>query len=117
MYKSGLHSIVHVTAPTIELAKTLAQGIVKHNLAACVNLIPNITSIYKWKDEVNEDSEILMIIKTRTSRVDDLTNYVKSNHPYEVCEVISTKIDNGNIPYLNWISESVPEEISQDSST
>ncbi|KAL5237462.1 hypothetical protein ACI65C_004872 [Semiaphis heraclei] len=109
MYKCGIHSIVHVTAPSIEFAKSLARGLITKDLAACVNLIPNVTSIYKWKGEVIEDSEILMVIKTRTSRIEDLTSYVESQHPYEVCEVISTKIENGNNSYMKFISESVPE--------
>jgi len=109
MYKTGVHSIVNVTAPSMECAKTLAQGIINNDLAACVNLLPNVTSVYKWKGETNEDSEALMIIKTRTSRVEELTNYVKTHHPYEICEVISTKIENGSAPYLDWISQCVPE--------
>ncbi|VVC30805.1 Divalent ion tolerance protein, CutA,Nitrogen regulatory protein PII/ATP phosphoribosyltransferase, C- [Cinara cedri] len=109
MYRSGLHSIVYITAPSIKIAKELAHDIIQKDLAACVNLLPNITSIYKWNGQIQEASESLMMIKTRTSRIEELTNFVKVHHPYEVCEVISTKIENGNIPYLNWISESVPE--------
>lgn len=101
-----------VTAPTEEVAKKIAHGLVTAKLAACVNIIPKITSIYVWEGQVNEDSEVLMMIKTRTSRVAELTQYVKENHPYDVCEVISTEILQGNGPYLNWISESVPEKSS-----
>ncbi|XP_050527492.1 protein CutA homolog isoform X2 [Daktulosphaira vitifoliae] len=91
MYKSGLHSIAYVTAPSVDIAKNLARGIITQKLAACVNIIPSITSIYEWDDKINEDSEILMLIKTSTSKVDELTQYIKSKHPYDVCEVISTK--------------------------
>jgi len=63
-----------------------------------------------WKGEVNEDAEVLMMIKTRTSRLEELTQFIKENHPYEVCEVISTQILQGNQPYLDWISQSVPEK-------
>ncbi|XP_076626049.1 cutA divalent cation tolerance homolog [Colletes latitarsis] len=103
-----LHSVVYVTVPTQEDAKTIAHGLVKNKLAACVNIIPSITSVYEWKDKINEDSELLMMIKTRTDTVDSLTKYVKENHPYEVCEVISLPIQNGNEKYLQWISEIVP---------
>ncbi|XP_077290772.1 protein CutA homolog [Arctopsyche grandis] len=105
----GIHSIAYVTIPNDEVGKTLARKIIENELAACVNIIPKVISIYKWKDEITEDSEALMMIKTRTSRVDDLVKFVRENHPYIVCEVISTPIQNGNPPYLKWISDSVPE--------
>ncbi|XP_023706714.1 protein CutA homolog isoform X2 [Cryptotermes secundus] len=109
-YTAGTHSVAYVTAPSEDVAKKLAHGIVANKLAACINVIPKITSIYEWKGEINEDSEVLMMIKTRTSRVDELAEYVRSNHPYEVSEVISLPIENGNPPYLDWIGETVPKK-------
>ncbi|KAL0882144.1 hypothetical protein ABMA27_000703 [Loxostege sticticalis] len=103
------YSVAYVTVPSIEVGKTIGHGLVKNKLAACVNIIPQVTSIYEWKNEINEDNEALLMIKTRTTQVDKLTDFVRSNHPYEVCEVISLPIKNGNPPYLKWIGESVPE--------
>lgn len=101
-----------MTAPDEVVAKKLAHGIISNKLAACVNIIPKITSIYEWDGKVNEDSEVLLMIKTTTSRVDDLAKYVRENHPYSVAEVISTPIENGNPPYLKWIGEMVQEKKS-----
>ncbi|CAG9795357.1 unnamed protein product [Diatraea saccharalis] len=103
------YSVAYVTVPNNDVGKTIGHGLVKNKLAACVNIIPQVTSIYEWKNEINEDNEALLMIKTRTSQVDKLTEYVRSNHPYEVCEVISLPIKNGNPPYLKWIGENVPE--------
>ncbi|CAB3372640.1 Hypothetical predicted protein [Cloeon dipterum] len=109
-YEPGTHSVAYVTAPNDETAKKIARGLVENKLAACVNIIPQITSIYEWKDKIEEDSEVLMMIKTRTSIIEELTKYVRENHPYEVCEVITLPIQSGNPPYLKWLGEAVKEK-------
>ncbi|XP_018413640.1 PREDICTED: protein CutA isoform X1 [Nanorana parkeri] len=108
-YVSGSLSAAYVTCPNDKVAKDIARGLVQKKLAACVNIIPQITSIYEWKGKIEEDSEVLLMIKTRSSKVPALTEYVRSVHPYEVCEVISVPIDQGNPPYLSWVEENVPK--------
>lgn len=100
-----------MTVPDELLAKKLAHLIISKKLAACVNIIPKITSIYEWEGKINEDSEVLLMIKTMTSRVDELAKFVRENHPYSVAELISTPIDKGNPLYLKWIQETVPEKL------
>lgn len=106
-YVPGANSIVYVTTPNEESAKNLATAIIHHKLAACVNILPHVLSIYEWEGKVNEDSELLLMIKTTTANVDQLAKFVRENHPYSVAEVISVKIENGNPPYLDWVTKSV----------
>ncbi|KAM9491766.1 protein CutA homolog isoform 1-T1 [Salvelinus alpinus] len=108
-YISGTHSAAFVTCPNEQVAKDLARGIVEKKLAACVNIVPKITSVYEWQGKIQEDSEVLLMIKTRSSKVASLAEYVRSNHPYEVAEVISLPIEQGNPPYLKWLGDVVPE--------
>ncbi|XP_016002472.1 protein CutA isoform X3 [Rousettus aegyptiacus] len=81
------------------------RAVVEKRLAACVNVIPQITSIYEWKGKIEEDSEVLMMIKTQSSLVPALTDFVRSVHPYEVAEVIALPVEQGNFPYLHWVHQ------------
>ncbi|KAL5714317.1 hypothetical protein ACHQM5_016297 [Ranunculus cassubicifolius] len=93
--------VVYVTVPNKEAGQKLAMSIVKEKLAACVNRVPGVESVYMWKGET--DSEELLIIKTRESLLNALTDHVKANHEYDVPEVISLPIVGGSVPYLEWI--------------
>lgn len=106
-YTAGASSICYVTTPNEESAKKIASDLVSNKLAACVNIIPNIQSVYEWEGKINEDLEYLLMIKTTTENVHELTTYVRENHPYSVAEVISVKIESGNPPYLDWIAKTV----------
>uniref|UniRef100_A0A8C9A3B1 Protein CutA n=1 Tax=Prolemur simus TaxID=1328070 RepID=A0A8C9A3B1_PROSS len=114
-YVPGSVSAAFVTCPNEKVAKEIARAVVEKHLAACVNLIPKITSIYEWKGKIEEDSEVLMMIKTQSSLVPALTDFVRSVHPYEVAEVIALPVEQGNSPYLHWVRQ-VTESVS-DSST
>lgn len=109
-YQSGTHSTAFVTFPDEIIAKKIVHAIVKEKLVACANIIPRVTSIYEWEGNINEDSEVLVMMKTRTNKIDELSKYIRENHPYSVAEVISLPIENGNLPYLDWISKSVPDK-------
>ncbi|GFQ01602.1 protein cuta chloroplastic [Phtheirospermum japonicum] len=98
--------VVYVTVPNKEAGKKLAESIVKERLAACVNRVPGVESVYEWKGEIQTDSEELLIIKTRESLLEALTEHVKANHEYEVPEVIALPITGGHLEYLEWIKDS-----------
>lgn len=98
-----MYSICYVTAPTMEVAKKIAHGLVSSRLAACANIVPGITSVYHWKGKIEEDSELLLMIKTQTPLVPQVIDAVRGLHPYEVPEVISVPITAGYEDYLAWI--------------
>lgn len=96
-------SVVLVTVPDAKLAESLAEGLVKGKLAACVNVIPNLTSHYYWEGKLHKDPELLLVIKTRSAVLPDLIGFVKENHGAKVPEIISLPIAEGYQPYLDWI--------------
>jgi periplasmic divalent cation tolerance protein len=99
--------LVSMTAGSSEEAEKIAEALVQERLAACVNIVPAITSIYRWQGEVHRDSEVLLIAKSRPELFHSLAARVKELHSYEVPEVIAVPIVAGSEAYLNWIDESV----------
>lgn len=97
--------VVFCTCPGEEVADTLARALVKARLAACVNILPKITSVYSWKGEIQSDQEALMVIKTCQARYPELEQWLKTNHPYEVPEVLALPVEAGLPAYLDWIEE------------
>lgn len=104
-------TVNYVTTPDETTAKEIAHKLVQGKLAACVNILPKVTSIYTWEGKINEDAEAMMIIKTTAEKTDALIKFVKENHPYSVAEVISMPIIKGNDPYLDWLRKSVTDEL------
>ncbi|GAA6755650.1 cation tolerance protein CutA [Thermus sp. 2.9] len=100
-----MEEVVLITVPTEEVAKTLARALVEERLAACVNIVPGLTSIYRWQGEVVEDRELLLVVKTTTFAFPRLKERVRALHPYTVPEIIALPIAEGHGPYLEWLRE------------
>ena len=99
--------IVLITAPDLAVAAGLGRALVEERLAACANLVPQVTSIYRWEGAVQEDSEVLMVVKTSAGRIAALTERVLALHPYEVPEVLVLPVESGAAAYLDWVRASV----------
>lgn len=97
------HCIVLCTVPDPATGERLAQGLVEARLAACVNLLPALTSIYRWQGTLQKEAECLLIIKTRRDRFDALSETLRQHHPYELPEIIAVPLINGLPAYLGWI--------------
>lgn len=99
--------VVYVTAGSLEEGKRIASGLVEEQLAACVNIVPQVYSVYRWQEKIEEGEEVLLIVKTLESLVECVTEWVVANHSYTVPEIIAIPIKTGNEKYLQWIKESV----------
>jgi periplasmic divalent cation tolerance protein len=97
--------VVYITAPNEEDAAKIAKIIVEEKLAACVNIVKGIRSIYSWQGNIEDDPEVLMIIKTRQELFGQLKERVKALHSYTVPEIIAIPIVDGSEDYLNWVKE------------
>jgi periplasmic divalent cation tolerance protein len=99
--------VVLMTAGSQEEAERIAQVLVSEMLAACVNVVPGITSVYRWEGEVHRDSEWLLVAKSRRDVLDDLIRRVQALHSYDVPEVIALPLAGGNEAYLRWVNQEV----------
>jgi periplasmic divalent cation tolerance protein len=98
--------MVFVTVPDPETGARLGRVLVEEGLAACVNVIPGLRSIYAWQGKICDDAEALCLIKTRRAFYQRLRERLPALHPYEVPEIIGFAPDEGNAPYLRWLVES-----------
>ena len=98
--------VILCTAP-VELAETLARGLVESRVVACVNVVPRVRSIYRWEGEVQRDQEWLLIAKSRRDVLRDLVRRVEALHSYDVPEIIALPLVGGSDGYLHWLDREV----------
>ncbi len=99
--------VVLVTCPNRVPAKRLAAALVSKRLAACVNIVPGLESLFRWDSKMDRAKEVLLIIKTTAKRLPALQRAVLALHPYDVPEIIALPIIAGHPPYLRWLRDSV----------
>ena len=99
------HLIAICSCPDRAVAESIANHLVEHNLAACVNITSEVTSIYKWEGQKEMAKERLLLIKTANSCYDALEAAIKQLHPYELPEIIAVPLERGEPHYLSWIDQ------------
>jgi periplasmic divalent cation tolerance protein len=99
--------VVLSTAPDEDAAANLAAALIEARLAACVNIVPGVRSLYWWGGAVQDDAEVLMICKTDAELVDTLAATITEKHPYDCPEVVALPVAGGSGDYLSWVSESL----------
>lgn len=111
MYKNL--RLIYITTSNKEEARRIGRMLVEEKLAACVNIIDGMESIYRWEGKIEEASECILIAKTHYSKVKPLTERVKALHSYQCPSIVSITLteDEGNIAYLNWLLEESKDEL------
>jgi periplasmic divalent cation tolerance protein len=99
--------IIFSSAASAEEARKIARELVERRLAACVNIIPQIESIYRWQDKVESAQEWLLLIKTSAAKFAAVRDAIRELHSYDVPECIALKVEDGSTEYLRWLAESL----------
>ncbi|MDS4029018.1 MAG: divalent-cation tolerance protein CutA [Candidatus Contendobacter sp.] len=97
--------IVLCTCPDLATVERIAETVVGERLAACVNIVPGLTSIYRWENQMQRDTEFLLLIKTSPAVYPRLEARIRELHPYQVPEIIALPIQTGSAAYLDWITD------------
>ncbi|MFC1747720.1 divalent-cation tolerance protein CutA [Pseudomonadota bacterium] len=97
--------VILSTCPDKETAKQISESLLTKDLAACINILPGVESIYKWKEQIECDQEFLLIIKTQTDAYPAVEKTILELHPYELPEIIAVPLANGLPAYLSWITD------------
>lgn len=99
--------MIYITAGSKDEAKRIGKALIGNGLAACVNIIENMTSMYMWDGKLQDANETILIVKTTKERVSDLIEKVKSLHSYDCPCIVSLPVSGGNPAFLKWVAEEV----------
>jgi len=99
-----MYQLILCTCPDADCAENLANALIAEKLAACVNIVPGVRSVYQWQGQIETAQEHLLLIKSRQDRYPAIEAAVKKLHPYEVPEIIALDIERGSQDYLQWIN-------------
>ncbi|MBT3479229.1 MAG: divalent-cation tolerance protein CutA [Candidatus Marinimicrobia bacterium] len=105
--------IIYSTTSSREEAQKIGSYLVGNKLAACVNIIPNIESIYEWENKICRESEFLLMIKTDAKFKDDIEKVIDELHSYDIPEMIIVSIEDGSSKYMNWMNQNLRKNINE----
>ena len=97
--------IVFITVPSQEEGERIGANLVESRLAACVNVIPQVSSIFRWQGKIEKENELLLVIKTTRDRMDELTSKIKELHSYDVPEILAVPVFAGSKDYIDWVQQ------------
>lgn len=103
--------VVMTNVPDEAAARAIAHAVVEHRAAACVNVLPGVRSIYRWHGKIEEANEITLLIKTTDARYEALETIIKAAHPYDVPEIIATRVVAGLPAYLDWVGAETKKDV------
>lgn len=106
--------VVLVTTPDAEVARALVRTLVEERHAACGNIVPAVVSIFRWRDALHEENEVLVVLKTTEDRFEAMRSRIVELHPYEVPEILALDVGRGHEPYLEWLAACVGPDGSDD---
>ncbi|MGZ3241736.1 MAG: divalent-cation tolerance protein CutA [Burkholderiaceae bacterium] len=104
--------LVLTNMPDAQSAHVLARRLVELKIAACVNILPGVQSVYRWQGEIEEASEMTVMIKTTRARYVEIESAIKASHPYQVPEIIALPIVEGLPDYLDWIAQETKKDVN-----
>ncbi|OGL46193.1 MAG: hypothetical protein A2W05_11060 [Candidatus Schekmanbacteria bacterium RBG_16_38_10] len=101
--------MIITTVNSDSAAKKIAQALIEEKLAACVNIIPSVTSIFRWEGKVSTESELILIAKSKEKLFDEIKDKILSLHPYKLPEIITVPIVDGSKEYLKWVEDELKD--------
>ncbi|MBO6578140.1 MAG: divalent-cation tolerance protein CutA [Thalassospira sp.] len=102
-FQASEMSFLYVTVPDMDMARVIAGGAIREKLAACANVLPHMTAIYEWDGDVEEETEVVVILKTSKTKALELAQWVEDHHPYEVPCILELPLGRGNHDYVSWL--------------
>lgn len=98
-------AVILLTTAPVDVAEALARQLVEGGAAACVNVLPPMVSIYRWKGDIHRDAECQLVIKTSTAALEAARGTLRAHHPYELPECLVIRVDDGDPAYLAWLAD------------